>query len=312
MRVRVAVLAVVLATIVSYEVHAAAGVPYSASHFALELGGQHQGFLKSVEGGAAFGDVVEEPGGNLPYVKKHLGNLGYDDIIIEVAPTAGSELFSWISATLSSSPKARQNGAIIAIDFNNKEVGRLVFSDAAITELTIPAADAASNTPASLRIRITPGTTESQNGSGQPFQGTVKLCKAALSSNYQVLIDGLDATRVSKVDAIVITIPRIDQPRVATKIDFPELSLVTGAASADSWDEWYVAFCINGENGDSQERNGSLTFLSPDLNSALLEVSFKGLGIFKLASVPQDSSAIARVRADLYVEQITVTGHPCQ
>ena len=75
-------------------------------------------------------------------------------------------------------------------------------------------------------------------------------------------------------------------------------------ASAADWRNWHEDFVIGGNNGPAQEKSGTLELLTPNMASALMTLTFAGLGIHRLQPVPAASEAISpRVRASLYCEK---------
>src|SRR5215216_2045558 len=60
----------------------------------------------------------------------------------------------------------RKNGAIITADYEGKELSRLSFHNALITEIGFPALDASSKDTAKMSIKITPEYTRRQANSG--------------------------------------------------------------------------------------------------------------------------------------------------
>ena len=90
------------------------------------------------------------------------------------------------------------------------------------------------------------------------------------------------------------------------RLDFPNLKISLFEASAQTWIDWHDDFVIKGNNGESSEKNGSLTFLSPNRTTELGRIDFFNLGIFKLAFDESDAApdAIKRVAAELYCERM--------
>jgi hypothetical protein len=66
---------------------------YSGGTFALEIDGQSVGFLKSFEGGFAKAEVISESASAGAFVKKHIGQPRYQDIVLECDPIMPKPLF---------------------------------------------------------------------------------------------------------------------------------------------------------------------------------------------------------------------------
>src|SRR5262245_43189374 len=105
------------------------------SHFFFELDGVKCGFLKSVDGGTADGEVASGPGAGVE--KKHISRVLYEDITIQAGFSMLKEFYDWISASLAG--EALHSGSIITADANLDVVRELKFEDALITEIAIPA-----------------------------------------------------------------------------------------------------------------------------------------------------------------------------
>lgn len=143
-----------------------------AGRFALELDGQVIDSLRSFEGGFPKAEVITEPSGPTPFVKKHLGPPKYQDIAIQCDPVMSKPLFEWIAATLTMS-SIKKNGAIITADVGSKEQSRLQFTDALITEVGFPAFDGSSKDVGRLTIKFAPEFTSLLAGKGTILKGDI-------------------------------------------------------------------------------------------------------------------------------------------
>src|SRR5260370_24541119 len=65
----------------------------------LRLGGTPAASVASFRGGEPFAEVVNEPGGLLPYAKKHVGDLRFADLEAHLAMDAHPLLYRWIRDT---------------------------------------------------------------------------------------------------------------------------------------------------------------------------------------------------------------------
>ena len=72
---------------------------YSSGKFAMTLADSPVGFVASVEGGEPFGEVVAEApvGGK---VGKHIGNIAFAPIVVEVGAAMAKPFLDWINACL--------------------------------------------------------------------------------------------------------------------------------------------------------------------------------------------------------------------
>jgi phage tail-like protein len=130
------------------------GRAFSAGRFLLELDGIPCGFLHSVEGGAIRADVVAVPGQSY-FDEKHLGQLRYEDFVVRLDLSLEKAVYDWITDTWNGKWR-RRDGSIVAVDVQLKAVSEHQFFQALLTEVTVPAMDAASKDPAYLTMKFAP------------------------------------------------------------------------------------------------------------------------------------------------------------
>jgi hypothetical protein len=128
-------------------------------------------------------------------------------------------------------------------------------------------------------------------------------------------LDGLDCTRVSRIDSFTVKQPfRIGKGDVREPglLSFPNLSVTLSEQSAKTWQAWFTNFVLEGNNADSQEKTGRLTVLSPDLTKALARIDLFNVGIFRLALAPERAGGdlVRRVVAGLYCERMDFSVAP--
>jgi hypothetical protein len=288
---------------------------YAAGRTALDLDGVMCGFLQSVAGGAVTADVISTPGEG-SFDQKHLGGVRYEELELQLDLSLDKLVYDWISASWKHN-YIRRDGSIVATDHNIKAVSEREFFRGLVTEVTIPALDGASKDPVYLTVKIAPEYTRFKKGSGKVIKSAVGRQKEWLPSNFKLEIDGLDATKVTKIDAFSIKQKvqedNIGEERIAVKepgrIEFPNLHVTLAASGADTWTAWFDDFVVKGNNDQGKERNGKLTFLSTDHKTPLGVISFFNLGIYRLEPEPQRTGveAIARVVAGLYCERMELS-----
>ncbi len=286
------------------------------ARYGLELDGVFVGWLDSFEGGNAVGEVVAEGLGGDLLAKKHIGNVKYEEVTMAFGTGMSKALYEWIDTGFTGKAQ-RKNGAIIAADYDLKERSRLEFTGALITEIGMPALDASSKDAAKMKIKFQPEYTRRKAGSGQPLKGSISVKqKQWLPSNFRLKIDGLDdaASRVNKIEALTIkqkvTSDAIGESRdyeqEPTSLEVPNLVFTTSELAADVLVDYHQDFVINGNNGQEREKGGTLEYLAADGKTVLFSLTFKNLGIFKLApdKVEAGSEQIRRVKAEMYCEDI--------
>lgn len=294
---------------------------YVSGKFALELDGVFAGWVYSAEGGHAVADVVTEKLGGDYLAKKHIANVKYEEITIEVGANMSKAVYEWISDTLAGK-YTRKNGAIIAADFDYKETSRITFAGAILTEISMPALDAASKDAAKMTLKFKPEYTRrvlSSRGAPMP-QPDEKKHKQWLPANFRLRIDGLDeaASRVNKIEALVIKQKVVenavgeqrDYEIEPTSVEIPNLVITLAEAYSEPLYAWHDDFVVMGNAGDEQEKGGTLEYLAPDGRTVLFTLIFRNLGIFKVAPDKMEAGAeqIRRIKAEMYCEDIRFSG----
>ncbi len=288
------------------------GRSYVAGRFALLLDRDPTAsVLKSVDGGAIKAEVVTILAE--PVNKKALAQLKYEDFTMQMGLSMAKPLYEWIKASFDLKP-ARKSGAVVAADFNYKEMSRRDFTNALITEISFPKLDGASKDAAHLTVKFAPEQLTFVKGSGKDVDvGVSAKQKKFLPSNFRLTIDGLDCKKVSKVEAFTIKqgiIRDVKGLLVPGKIEYPNLKVTLSQTGSETWYDWFDDFVIKGNNGDDKEKKGSLEFLAPDLKSTLLTLNFSNLGIYCLLpdTAEANSDNISRLTAEIYCEMMTMDG----
>jgi hypothetical protein len=287
--------------------------PGSTTQFAfLELDGAFMGLLPSAQGGDAFADVITERMGTDNIQHKHISGVKYSDITVTSdLPLAGG-LANWLSDSLATKFQ-RKSGAIVIADHNFIERSRLNFFNALLSEVGIPALDAASKDAAKLTIKFTPETTKFVQANGGKVGGTLPKTHHFIASNFRLEIDGLDCRKVTKIDSfsatLVTELVRMGdsgaQRVVPVTWNFSNLHITLPEAAAKSFIDWHEDFVIKGNNGNDKVRAGSLTLLASDLKTVLARINFSHIGIFNLtrpAVVSGTTAGIRKITVDLYFE----------
>jgi hypothetical protein len=223
-------------------------------------------------------------------------------------------IYDWISASWKMNYQ-RKNGAIVACDYKLDAKSQREFFNALITETGIPACDGSSKEPAYLTIKFAPELTRHTKISGKAAGELGKSeQKLWLPQNFKLTIDGLDCSKVAKIDAFTVKQVAVaddigdarDYLQEPGKLIFPNLKITMSEVTAQSWYDWHEDFVVKGNNSEDKEKNGVLTFLSPNRQTALAEVKFFNLGIFKISTDKAEANAdqIKRVYAELYCEKM--------
>lgn len=285
---------------------------YVASHFALELDTNPSEFVQDVQGGGLKADVIEFQQGNSSFIQKQLGSVAFDDIDVQIGVPQATPLLDWIAATWSKNYQ-RKNGAVVATDFNYEKKARREFFNALISDVTIPTLDGSSKDAGYLTVTIAPEQIAHKTDSGKLQSATSKQ-KLWLTANFRLELDGLDTTKVSKIDSFTVKQQIIEfregeqriPQRLPGKLEFPNLVVTFASASGPSWLSWFEDFVVKGNNGDDKEKSGRIVFLAPNLKDELGSIDLFHVGIYQLDDGVFDpvNEPSALMRAYLYVERM--------
>jgi hypothetical protein len=264
------------------------------------------------EGGTIYADVIEAFDAGLDFARKHLGPPKYEAFALPIGVGISQGLFDWVASSWGPNPETR-DGAVLGADAYFNIQSEAAFSRALIVETQIPALDAASNQAGYFTVRCQPEFIGVKPGGGRLYlhQTVNRLWR---TSNFRLQIPGLDCTRVNKIDAFSVTRRLKTVPSgsggvtlVPDKVEFPNLKITLSRATAQTWFDWHQSFVVNGNNDDTFERNGTISFLTygAGLDTELSRIELRNLGIIRLAPEPSDSAQeIPRVTAELYCEQM--------
>ena len=277
----------------------------SGGKLALDLGGNSMGLVQSAEGGGVFADVI-----TFTDVATHkiIGPARFEDFTIQIGFGLVNTVYQWIANSWTHAPE-HKNGSLITTDANLRSRTQRDFTNALLVETTVPTLDAALREAAWLTLRFTPGFMEYRQSSGAAIPKPPKV-KQFLSSGFRLEINGLDCTRVTRIESFtvrrkVITATTAGAGMVATvpgAIDFPNIKLSLVEASAPDWAAWAHDLIIDGHNAN--RKTGTLVLLKPDLSTELARISLFNLGICRLSPEKAGGNTVPKLRAELYCERM--------
>ena len=284
---------------------------YTQGNFLLELDGVIVGPLKSIEGGMPTSDVVLEKLGPDSVQRKHLAGIKYGEITVMFGAGMTKPMYQWMQDTLAGK-HPRKNGAIVYTDFNSIEIKRLTFANALISEIGFPELDGASKNQALFTLKISPEYTRPEKGKGGKVTATFGKQEALIPTNFRLTMAGLDMTKVSKVEALVVKqkvqLDGIgdsrDYAKLPAALEIPNLVIEMSEAGVQSTADWFNDFVVKGSNGQDKEKSATIELLDPSLRTVLMTINLNNLGIFKLESLKTlaNTEAVAKVRASMYCE----------
>jgi hypothetical protein len=267
--------------------------------FYVDVPGQATGWIKGVQGGTAEAEIVTEKIGPDHIAKKHIANVKYNEFSIQLGIGMTKGLYEWVKDSFDKS-YARKDGTVVAADFNFKPVASASFFQALITEVGVPTLDSTSKDPAYMVLKFAPTETRFK----APPDKAPGPAPKPQPTNFRLEIDGLDTSRVSKVDAFTIKQSAVQgsDGTLSAVEDVPNLSVWVDADPKGSWTAWEDDFVRNGNSGDDKERSGSLIFLDPGGKQELFRLSFSHLGVFK--GTPSGTADGYPVKWELYGEDV--------
>jgi hypothetical protein len=290
---------------------------YSASKFLLELERKTAGFLHSVEGGEPFANAVNEAVAADGVVHKHPSAVAFEPIRLTFGVGMSQELYQWIGEMLDRK-RSPKDGAIVFLDQYLKEVSRLEFLDAVITELDLPALDALVKDNALISLALQPLSTHRSASSrgASVARISTKSTKKWLPANFRLKITGLEAecTKVSTIAAIVVKQSDSRPGREATldTLEIPNVSFTVAESQSAKFYDWFDQFVIGGQNAEKDERSGTIEYLDATLSATLFTLSLSHLGILRARKerVEDNLAIIGRVGVDCYCRSMSFAASP--
>ena len=269
-------------------------------------------YLKSVEGGFHRAATAEEPVGPDLYRIKHTTVASIEPFSMEMGLAGGKEVLRWIQQSWNRK-YSRRNGEVRHANFDLKQTLQHQFFDALITETTFPTLDGASKEAAYLKLKFQAENVIIKKSDGSAVSGQVSAKqKMWTASAFRFNIDGIDEMQyTNKLESMTIKqsiktmymgaerLPQIEP----TKLDFPNISGTISIGYADKLLDWYDKAVVKGVAESTQQKTGSIEYLSPDRATVLFRINLYEVGILH-AEIPQSTAnqeAIKRVKFELYV-----------
>ena len=282
-----------------------------ADRLILKLEGRVVAELVSATGGAADREVVANPHDPSGVLRKSPGKLSYDPLILEIGGATTKEVFQWIADTWAHRG-SKKSGFIIKINEHEQDAGHIEFTNALLTEVTLPAFDAAQHQPATMTLKLLPASTVRTMGTGTILRIPSVPRKSWLRSTFRLNIDGLDTAHTVRTDALTVAVAALPAPDGSFNpgtISVTNLAVSFPEPSAPTYQSWLQSFVIDGHNDPTQEKTATLLMLSPDLRETFLTFTLHNIGIFRLDTVPPEPPGPTGVnpspmmKAEMYVNQ---------
>jgi phage tail-like protein len=305
---------------------------YISDRFVLELDdGGPVGTIQTIEGGnLKSAGTVEEKIGRSAITTKYPARPQYEDVTIQVGMVMAPRFWKWVRTSFGYNAK-RQNGSIVALDYDNQQRWRRTFYGALISEVTFPALDGAAKEPAYLTVKFAVERMDVQDGGGGKYQPSESIApqkgkppvpewekqRTWLPSNFTFKVDKVDGgknTPTAKIESFTVkqniivcpTGPELIPTKEPGRVEFPNLAVTIMERDQKPWLDWYQKFVRDGEHDPGNESPGQIEYLERDTNTRLLTLSFYNLGILAVNPVKHDSkqAQIQKTKIDMYCEKI--------
>jgi hypothetical protein len=284
---------------------------YNTGKIALQLDGAAVGYLTSAECGQVSAEVQRDAiveGTKLIGDPKHIGPPRYEPCKLEIPwGNIDPAVSGWIAQALNGQATPRTL-MVQYLDYDYKEKRRLEVLDAAITEVTMPGADAQDGkNAAQVRLTLAPQALRGLAGSGAVVTAPAGAkATSQLRSNFKFTW-GSSSVLASEVGPWSFTIdPKTKRAQLS------ELPIAVSEADPKlpTLESSFNKFLIDGQSGDANETTAVLEWLDPTLKITQSTFSFSGVGWAKgnlLGRIPTGDSTPPGRDYSLYIERATIT-----
>ena len=294
---------------------------YLSGRFVFELDGHKMGIVNSVDGGHFKSESIAEQVGGENSVTRYPGRQKFEDITFTVGSAMLPGFWKWVDESIHNLP-SRRNGAILALDYDNRVRSRRTFSDALISEIQFPSMDLMAKSPKQLAIKIAPERMKFEQVAGAKYGAhapDVGPQKRHLPSTFDMELSDIskDAMSwVSKIDQFTVKQNVINNPmggllytpKDAGRIEFPSLSIYTSESHVGPFLKWWEEFVGEGKHFQGKEMHGAINYRLSNLQESLISVDLFGVGITGLTFDKQEAGTdkVRNVKVDLYVENMKI------
>jgi len=288
--------------------------PATGSRLALDVDGTRVTALRSFSGLGVLADIAQTELSPMSPPKKHVAAVRFTPARLRTGLGLGKGLYTWLKAALEGNAINR-SGTFRRGDFNGKVQSVHKFSDALITEFTVPRLDASSRDPGLLDIAFATAQLDWAGPSGETLAMVADpKPKAWLLSNFKVAIGKLPCSRVAAVESLTwsatLQTDTIGAGRFPTqlpgKVSVPDLKLSISAADLAPWATAAHQWFIEGRRTEGDEMSGRITLLGSNLADELATIELGNVG-FKSFAFPDaggNSDQVERFTVELYAERL--------
>jgi hypothetical protein len=294
---------------------------YTAGHFELVIDGHKTTtFLKSVDGGWAKANAIDDPVGADSGRIKHVSTVEVEPLSIEFGLSGASQILQWIQGSWNRQ-WSRRNGQISHADFDLNQTFEHWFYDALITETTFPTLDGSSKEGGYLKCKIQPETVVTKTtppGTQVSSDYSIKQ-KMWSPSAFRFTLDQIDDLQyANKIESFTIKqgikkmytgadrFPQIEP----TNVQFPNISGSISLGYADKLLQWHHDYIVKGKKDPKAQMSGAIEFLSPDRAKTIFRINLYQVGLLSAAVQQATANAdqIKRVKFEMFVGSMKLDG----
>jgi phage tail-like protein len=284
----------------------------SMQNFIIELDGQPAGRLFGMSGGGVHADIITTRVGSSFQAHKHIGQIKFEDMTVTCGTGMAQAFYDWIGNSFGGSTK-RENGAIVALNFNAKPLSRIEFQNALIGSVEFPECDAGSKDAAHITVMISPEMTRHSTDNLTQNTGvyTSGLPKGWHVNDFKLTIDGLesDCKYVSSIGAMrlgrKIRVDNVDNAKDEGPEEFSDLVVTIANNHANGFYEWFHDFVEKGRSSSANEKTGVLQYFAPNASTPYFKLDLQGLGPYAMEGVkPKDPNTAMPLTFRLYCNGI--------
>lgn len=224
----------------------------TSNKYALELRGQHCGWLTDVAGALTVGELGGDGRGGR-----------YEELSLRCWPGMSRGFFEWVAGSFAAGPRG-EDGEVILADDGYSEMSRLSFRGGVVTELSLPMYEYVLRDSVKFGIKFSPQTSRRSYAGGHLMGEAIDTRRPAAPTDPALHIDGLDeeCSQIRKIEGFVIR-QRIERvpgedgliTRRSGAVEVAPLAVVLAESRAHGFVRWLQAV----EAGRSNGRAASLT-----------------------------------------------------
>jgi hypothetical protein len=188
-------------------------------------------------------------------------------------------LIEWLNDTVEAKAP-RRDLVVIQMDGTGQEQSRLVISQAFLREFRVSDLDAGDNLPGTLSLVAVPRSLKMFAGSGGHV--TTGHIRTFRRNSFRVELDRVDGNRVSAVQGIRVTAPKVLSATGGSRRQFEpgalqfdalRLEVATGGSTTVDLEAWVAAV----SQGENDVRDGHIELLSADFQTVVETIQLHGL-----------------------------------